>query len=99
MMNMINNVIEQAERDVGLVKQLGLNLQFVLNTHVHADHITGTGGSSVFFFITMTLYICKPGRLKRLMPNTKSVISKASGAKADILVSDGDTVRYICCVA
>merc|ERR1712209_182836 len=62
--------------DVGLVKQLGLNLQFVLNTHVHADHITGTG------------------RLKRLMPNTKSVISKASGAKADILVSDGDTVRF-----
>ena len=28
---------------MGLVRQLGLNLQFVLNTHVHADHITGTG--------------------------------------------------------
>ena len=28
------------------------------------------------------------------MPNTKSVISKASGAKADILVSEGDTVRF-----
>ena len=25
------------------VRQLGLQLQFVLNTHVHADHITGTG--------------------------------------------------------
>ena len=34
------------------------------------------------------------GRLKRLMPNTKSVISKASGAKADILVSEGDIVRF-----
>merc|ERR1712088_699057 len=73
---LIDPVIEQAERDVGLVRQLGLNLQFVLNTHVHADHITGTG------------------RLKRLLPNTKSVISKASGAKADILVSEGDTVRF-----
>ena len=51
---MITNKVLQAERDVGLVKQLGLNLQFVLNTHVHADHITGTGGSTVFFFITMT---------------------------------------------
>ena len=58
---MINNVIEQAERDVGLVKQLGLNLQFVLNTHVHADHITGTGGSTVFFFVTMTLYVSQVG--------------------------------------
>ena len=51
---MITNKVLQAERDVGLVKQLGLNLQFVLNTHVHADHITGTGASTVFFFITMT---------------------------------------------
>merc|ERR1711992_6513 len=77
---LIDPVIEQAERDVGLVRQLGLNLQFVLNTHVHADHITGTG------------------RLKRLLPNTKSVISKASGAKADILVSEGHTegcVTYV----
>ena len=54
---MITNKVLQAERDVGLVKQLGLNLQFVLNTHVHADHITGTGGSSVFFFMTMTFYV------------------------------------------
>ena len=51
---MITNKVLQAERDVGLVKQLGLNLQFVLNTHVHADHITGTGGNSVYFFMMMT---------------------------------------------
>ena len=53
---MITKKVLQAERDVGLVKQLGLNLQFVLNTHVHADHITGTGGCSitVFFFMNMT---------------------------------------------
>ena len=42
--NALTNIVwDQAERDVGLVRQLGLNLQFVLNTHVHADHITGTG--------------------------------------------------------
>ena len=42
-LSLTNIVWDQAERDVGLVRQLGLNLQFVLNTHVHADHITGTG--------------------------------------------------------
>jgi len=26
-----------------LVDELGLNLKFVMNTHVHADHVTGTG--------------------------------------------------------
>merc|ERR1712098_588025 len=39
----IDPVIENAERDAGLVRELGLSLKYVLNTHVHADHITGTG--------------------------------------------------------
>ena len=26
-----------------LVTEMGLTLKFVMNTHVHADHITGTG--------------------------------------------------------
>ena len=40
---LIDPVIEKAERDVQLVQDLGLSLKFVMNTHVHADHITGTG--------------------------------------------------------
>ena len=40
---LIDPVIEKAERDVQLVRDLGLSLKFVMNTHVHADHITGTG--------------------------------------------------------
>merc|ERR1712002_907264 len=40
---LIDPVIELSERDVSLVKELGLNLKYVMNTHVHADHITGTG--------------------------------------------------------
>ena len=33
----------QVERDLQQVNELGLNLVFGVNTHVHADHITGTG--------------------------------------------------------
>ncbi|KAG7173154.1 Persulfide dioxygenase ETHE1-like, partial [Homarus americanus] len=40
---LIDPVIELAERDAHLVSDLGLNLKYVMNTHVHADHITGTG--------------------------------------------------------
>merc|ERR1712183_664620 len=40
---LIDPVIELSERDASLVKQLDLKLKFVMNTHVHADHITGSG--------------------------------------------------------
>ncbi len=37
----IDPVFEQARRDVALVRELGLTLVYTLDTHVHADHITG----------------------------------------------------------
>lgn len=40
---LIDPVIETAERDAKLVKDMGLKLVYGVNTHVHADHITGTG--------------------------------------------------------
>jgi glyoxylase-like metal-dependent hydrolase (beta-lactamase superfamily II) len=38
---LIDPVFEQARRDAALVKELGLRLTATLETHVHADHITG----------------------------------------------------------
>ena len=49
--------------------------RYVMNTHLHADHITGSG------------------RLKGLVEGVQSVISRASGAQADVLVGDGDKVH------
>lgn len=40
---LIDPVLEQVERDLEIVDDLGLNLVELLNTHCHADHITGTG--------------------------------------------------------
>ncbi|XP_077985751.1 persulfide dioxygenase ETHE1, mitochondrial-like [Glandiceps talaboti] len=40
---LIDPVFELAKRDVQLVQDLGLKLVYALNTHVHADHVTGTG--------------------------------------------------------
>ncbi|MFM1841512.1 MAG: hypothetical protein RLZZ490_243 [Cyanobacteriota bacterium] len=40
---LVDSVLEQVERDEKLLKELGLTLRFCLETHVHADHITGAG--------------------------------------------------------
>jgi len=36
----IDSVLEQAERDIQLIRELGLTLKYSLETHLHADHIT-----------------------------------------------------------
>ncbi|XP_072384022.1 persulfide dioxygenase ETHE1, mitochondrial [Diabrotica undecimpunctata] len=71
----IDPVLEHAKRDFQLTKDLNLNLIYVVNTHMHADHITGSG------------YL-------KCLTGCKSVISRASGAQADIFVDEGDFVRF-----
>ncbi|MCY4644113.1 MAG: MBL fold metallo-hydrolase, partial [Bacteriovoracales bacterium] len=38
---LIDSVFEHADRDLSLIEELGLKVKYVLETHVHADHITG----------------------------------------------------------
>ncbi|XP_013789204.1 persulfide dioxygenase ETHE1 homolog, mitochondrial-like, partial [Limulus polyphemus] len=73
---LIDPVLEQVDRDVKLVEELGLNLIYAANTHVHADHITGTG------------------RIKQKIPGCKSVIAKASEAKADVHLEQGEKLKF-----
>lgn len=39
----IDPVIETFARDVQAIKELELNLKYILETHIHADHITSSG--------------------------------------------------------
>ncbi|XP_076135803.1 persulfide dioxygenase ETHE1, mitochondrial isoform X2 [Alosa pseudoharengus] len=73
---LIDPVLETVDRDIKLIDELGLSLKIAVNTHCHADHITGTG------------------LLKRRLFGVKSAISKHSGATADILLSEGDSVHF-----
>ena len=72
---LIDPVIDLSLRDKLVIEKLGFNLKYVINTHVHADHITGTG------------------RLKKLFPGCLSVISKKSGAQADLHVEHGNILK------
>lgn len=39
----IDPVLETVDRDLKLIDELGLKLIYALDTHIHADHITGAG--------------------------------------------------------
>ncbi len=39
----IDPVFEMVERDLKLIEELGIRLLYTIETHVHADHITGSG--------------------------------------------------------
>lgn len=39
----IDPVLETVDRDLQLIKELDLRLMYILDTHVHADHVTGAG--------------------------------------------------------
>uniref|UniRef100_A0A6M2F9D4 persulfide dioxygenase n=1 Tax=Populus davidiana TaxID=266767 RepID=A0A6M2F9D4_9ROSI len=73
---LIDPVDKTADRDLSLVKELGLKLIYAINTHVHADHVTGTG------------------LIKTKVPSVKSIISKASKSKADLLIEAGDKIHF-----
>src|SRR6266403_302322 len=38
---LIDPVFEQARRDAALIEELGVRLKLTLETHMHADHVTG----------------------------------------------------------
>lgn len=39
----IDPVFDTIERDYALLQELGITLRYILDTHIHADHITGSG--------------------------------------------------------
>ena len=39
----IDPVKEKFERDLQLLEELGIELKYVMDTHVHADHVTAAG--------------------------------------------------------
>ncbi|CAA7053033.1 unnamed protein product [Microthlaspi erraticum] len=40
---LIDPVDKTVDRDLKLINELGLKLIYAMNTHVHADHVTGIG--------------------------------------------------------
>lgn len=73
----IDSVLENVDRDEKYLRELDMNLKFALETHVHADHISGCGLLAQRF----------PG-CKTVMGRAGN-----DGAQHDLLLQDGDVVE------
>ena len=78
---LIDPVDTKVDRDLDYATSLGLKVTIGLNTHAHADHITGTG------LLREKIAAAGGGPFQ-------SCISKRSGAKADLLVDDGERLYF-----
>jgi glyoxylase-like metal-dependent hydrolase (beta-lactamase superfamily II) len=72
---LIDSVDTQIERDLQLIEELGLDLRYTLETHIHADHITAAG------------------KIRERLASKAVVHRNAQSDCADILVTDGDTIK------
>ena len=75
---LIDPVLETVERDLKLIDELGLKLIYVLDTHVHADHVTAAG----------TIRERMHGAVKT------AVSSAAGVACMDVGLKDGQTLKF-----
>ena len=74
----IDAVLENIERDVRILKELGLTLAYAIETHVHADHITA---ASLLKDRTGAQIVYGGGAAGTVMG-------------ADLFLSDGQTLRF-----
>ncbi|VDM67603.1 unnamed protein product [Strongylus vulgaris] len=90
----IDPVLETAHRDAEIIRDLDLDLIYGLNTHVHADHVTGTGVlktvSEQLFYVETKVYAYYVRRLFGLSCNE----IRLGCGKADHYVKDGDVINF-----
>ncbi len=74
---LIDSVREQVDRDEAIIRDMGLKLTWLLETHIHADHITGSG--------ILRERFGEPARA--------AVHKASGSDCADRLLEDGDTIQ------
>lgn len=83
---LIDSVIETFDRDTQLINELGLNLKYLIETHIHADHATSAKKMKHFYEKSPLILGSKAGGQigldQQLEHNDEIIISKNIKLKA-----------------
>lgn len=94
----IDPVQEQARRDIHLVWQLDLKLRYTLETHVHTDHVTGSGYLRQVFNSIVVVHENSLAKCADVLVRDGDFIPLGSN-RLDILYTPGHTSGDICYMA
>jgi sulfur dioxygenase len=87
---LIDPVLQEADRDANLVRELELDLVYVANTHVHADHITGSGKLKHVFPSTKSILSVHSGAKSDVKVKHGALID-VGGVKIEVRATPGHT--------
>lgn len=104
---LIDPVAEQLERDLSLIEELSLKLVYTLDTHVHADHVTGagllrerTGAKSVVAAVSGVECVSVPARhgdsfgFGKYIVEVRATPGHTDGCLSFIVRADGQTFAF-----
>jgi len=91
----IDPVQEQTRRDIHLVWQLGLKLRYTLETHVHTDHVTGSGDLRQIFNSIVVVHENSHAKCADVLVKDGDFIPLGN-ARLNILYTPGHTSGDIC---
>jgi glyoxylase-like metal-dependent hydrolase (beta-lactamase superfamily II) len=91
----IDPVPGQARRDIHCVRQLGLQLRYTLETHVHTGHVTGSGYLREVFNSIVVVHENSPARCADVLVRDGDFIPLGTG-RLNILHTPGHTSGDIC---
>ncbi|MEJ2106598.1 MAG: MBL fold metallo-hydrolase [Acidiferrobacteraceae bacterium] len=86
----IDAVREQTERDTRLIEELGFRMKYILETHVHADHVTGASALREHFGAQVALHRIYNAPCADLMLEDGDRLSLGS-ASIEVLHTPGHT--------
>jgi sulfur dioxygenase len=93
---LIDPVLEQVERDSTLINTLGLSLRYCLNTHCHADHVTGSGQLKQIFSECQSCISQASGAKADIYFEPNQKFEWAPGHVLNILATPGHTSGCVC---
>lgn len=87
----IDPVLENVSRDAQLIKELDLDPIYAINTHVHADHITGSGVLQRDWFAGCSSVLSKQAGLKVAVQAADQQVLKFGSFSLTCLSTPGHT--------